>query len=111
MRGPPVGRDSCSEPALSDLRCADFDGALFHLSAESKTVLLLSIAWKCWPELQAAGAEEILNTVYNGYVTNTEPGYNFTVRIDLEALPPTPQERGTSGQRLVGSSMKSRRGC
>ena len=80
-----------------DIRSADFDGVLYHLrtTQESKSVLVLSISWKCWAELRAAGAEEILNEEYKGYVTEPEQNYNYSLRIDLATLPATPAERCT----------------
>ena len=85
-----------SDPAVIDTRCADFDGVLFHLvTGESKTVLYLSIAWKCWAELRAAGAEDILRAEYGSLVVDPLDGNDFSLRIDLTALPPTPAERGT----------------
>jgi actin related protein 2/3 complex, subunit 2 len=88
-----------------DIRCADFDGVLYHLSTvESKTVLLLSLAWKCWPELQAAGAEEVLNSEYKDLVVAPEQGHNYSLRIDLATLPATPAERSTSQKLSEGMS-------
>ena len=91
-----------------DIRSADFDGVLYHLrtTQESKSVLVLSISWKCWAELRAAGAEEILNEEYKGYVTEPEQNYNYSLRIDLATLPATPAERCTlhtaPGERSAG---------
>lgn len=33
------------------------------------------------------GAEDVLNREYGSYVVQTEPGYDFSVMVDLESLP------------------------
>lgn len=67
---------------------SDFDNVMFHVSTpETKTQILLSIVLRSWPDLEKYGAKEYLAKEYEGYVTATEPGYNFSVLIDLENLP------------------------
>ncbi|KAJ6166554.1 hypothetical protein N7470_002001 [Penicillium chermesinum] len=71
---------------------SDFDGVTFHLSTpESKTKILISINVKCFKELVQYGAEEVLKREYGPYIVSPEPGYDFSVQIDLEDLP-TEQE-------------------
>ncbi|KAJ5239665.1 hypothetical protein N7468_004284 [Penicillium chermesinum] len=71
---------------------SDFDGVTFHLSTpKSKTKILISINVKCFKELVQYGAEEVLKREYGPYIVSPEPGYDFSVQIDLEDLP-TEQE-------------------
>lgn len=75
------------EPSKIDQVLSDFDNVVYHVSTpESKTQILLSIALKSWPDLIKYGAEQLLENEYEGLVTETEPGYNFSLLVDLEKL-------------------------
>lgn len=39
------------------------------------------------------GAEAVLQREYGSYITGTEAGYDFSILIDLDNLPATPEER------------------
>jgi actin related protein 2/3 complex subunit 2 len=77
-------------PESTHLLFADFDGVTYKLSTpESKTVLLLSMSMKCFPELQAFGAMDVLAREYGSLLQNTpEQGYDVTLRLDLDNFPP-----------------------
>lgn len=76
------------EPSKIDQVVSDFDNVAYHISTpESKSKILLSIVLKAWPDLTKYGAKEMLESEYDGFVTTVEPGYNFSVLIDLENLP------------------------
>lgn len=67
---------------------SDFDGVTFHISTlESKSKIRISMAIKCFKDLVRYGAQESLRKEYGSYVTDTEPGYDFSLLIDLENLP------------------------
>lgn len=67
---------------------SDFDGVTFHVSTpESKTKILISIALKCFRELVQYGAQAVLEREYGPYIVDPEPGYDFSVQVDLENLP------------------------
>ena len=73
---------------------SDFDGVTFHLSTpESKTKILISINVKCFKELVQYGAQEVLEREYGPYIVSPEPGYDFSVQIDLENLPAEEEAR------------------
>lgn len=67
----------------------------FHISTpESKTQIVLSIQIRCFKDLVQHGAEDVLTREYGDYVTATEPGYDFSIQIDLENLPDSKGENG-----------------
>lgn len=73
---------------------SDFDGVTFHLSTpESKTKILISINVKCFKELVQYGAQEVLEREYGPYIVTPEPGYDFSVQVDLENLPAEEEAR------------------
>lgn len=75
------------EPAKIDQVVSDFDSTAYHISTpSSKSQILLSLAMKAWPDLAKYGANELLNAEYKGYVTDVEPGYNFSLLIDLDEV-------------------------
>lgn len=73
---------------------SDFDGVTFHLSTpESKSKILISINVKCFKELVQYGAQAVLEREYGAYIVSPEPGYDFSVEIDLENLPAEQEAR------------------
>ena len=70
---------------------SDFDGVTFHISTpESKNKIRISLGIKCFKELLQYGASEQLQKEYGSYITDVEPGYDFTLLVDLDNLPPSP---------------------
>lgn len=83
-------------PAQSiDQVVSDFDGVTFHISTPTtKTQILISTSIKCYRELVSYGAEAVLHREYGDYITSPpEPGYDFSILIDLETLPSEPEQR------------------
>jgi len=87
-------RFSEAPPQSIDQVVSDFDGVTFHISTPTaKTQILISLAIKCYQELVQYGAEAVLQREYGSYITATEAGYDFSILVDLENLPATPEER------------------
>lgn len=87
-------RLSGAPPVNIDQIVSDFDGVTFHISTpEAKSKILISINVKCYDELVRYGAQQVLEREYGPYVVSPESGYNFSVQIDLDALP---EEKGTA---------------
>ncbi|KAK2071230.1 hypothetical protein P8C59_005670 [Phyllachora maydis] len=82
-------RFSGAPPVSIDQTVSDFDGVMFHISTpESKTKILLSLQIRCYKDLVRYGAEAVLRREYGPYVVSPpEPGYDFSVQVDLDALP------------------------
>lgn len=78
-------------PASIDQTVSDFDGVTFHISTlpETKSKILVSLQIRCYPDLVKYGAEQVLQREYGDYVHPVEPGYDFSVLVDLDNLPPT----------------------
>ncbi|KAH8249668.1 hypothetical protein KR032_011298 [Drosophila birchii] len=77
------------KPESIDIRIADFDGVLYHLSNVNgdKTKVRISISLKFYKQLQEHGADELLKREYGSLLTDTEEGYNVSVLINLEEIP------------------------
>lgn len=87
-------RFSGAPPQSIDQVVSDFDGVTFHISTPtSKSQILISLQIKCFRELVQYGAEAVLQREYGSYITGTEAGYDFSILIDLDNLPATPEER------------------
>ena len=81
-------------PVSIDQIVSDFDGVTFHVSTpETKSKILISISIKCFPELVQHGAQNVLEREYGPYIVSPEPGYDFSVMIDLENLPADPEAK------------------
>ncbi|WDK14475.1 Arp2/3 complex [Colletotrichum graminicola] len=87
-------RFSGAPAAHIDQTISDFDGVIYHISTpETKTKIQLSIQIRCYKDLVKYGAEQVLQREYGQYVVPPEPGYDFSVMIDLENLPEDKDER------------------
>lgn len=87
-------RFSGAPPATIDQTVSDFDGVLFHISTpETKTKIVLSIQIRCFKDLVRYGAEQVLMREYGPYVIAPEPGFDFSVMVDLESLPEEKEAR------------------
>lgn len=81
------------KPESVEMKVADFDDVLYHIYTENKTHLVVSLSWKCWPELKSYGAEEVLAKEYGSYVMSpAESGYDFSLKVDLTNLPANKEE-------------------
>ncbi|KAK3996543.1 Arp2/3 complex, 34 kd subunit p34-Arc-domain-containing protein [Cladorrhinum sp. PSN332] len=87
-------RFSGAPPVSIDQTVSDFDGVIFHISTpDVKTKIIISIQIRCYKDLVRYGAEEVLNREYGSYVIPPEPGYDFSIQVDLENLPESKEER------------------
>ena len=78
-------------PVSIDQVVSDFDGVTFHISTpESKTKIRISMAIRCFKDLLQYGAQQELERQYGNYIVEPEPGYDFSIAIDLENLPSSP---------------------
>lgn len=81
--------DKAAKPSSLDVLFVDFDGVRFRLSTpDKKTVVRLSMNIRCWDELVAYGALDVLRREYGTLINaQTEPEYHISLDIDLEQLP------------------------
>jgi len=87
-------RFSGAPPQSIDQIVSDFDGVTFHISTPTtKSQILVSLSIKCYRELLQYGAEAVLQREYGSYITSPEAGYDFSILVDLDNLPPSPEER------------------
>ncbi|KAK4230958.1 Arp2/3 complex, 34 kd subunit p34-Arc-domain-containing protein [Podospora fimiseda] len=87
-------RFSGAPPVSIDQTVSDFDGVIFHISTpDVKTKIVISIQIRCYKDLVRYGAEEVLNREYGPYVIPPEPGYDFSIQVDLENLPESKEDR------------------
>ncbi|KAL9126155.1 MAG: hypothetical protein Q9217_004751 [Psora testacea] len=87
-------RFSGAPPVSIDQVVSDFDNVTFHVSTpEGKSKILISISVKCYRELLQYGAHEVLEREYGPYIVPPEAGYDFSVLVDLDNLPPDQEAR------------------
>ncbi|KAK4649296.1 Arp complex subunit [Podospora bellae-mahoneyi] len=87
-------RFSGAPPVSIDQTVSDFDGVIFHISTpDTKTKIVVSMQIRCYKDLVRYGAEELLAEEYGPYVIPPEPGYDFSLQIDLENLPEEKEAR------------------
>lgn len=86
--------DHRAPPVSIDQIVSDFDGVTFHISTpEAKSKILISISLKCFRELVQHGAQSVLEREYGPFIVSPEPGYDFSIVVDLENLPAEPAGR------------------
>jgi actin related protein 2/3 complex subunit 2 len=103
------------EPLSLDRIVTDFDFTTYHLSTpQDKTKILLSIAIKCWQDLNKYGAIQLLTKKYGGYKfiqiltgSDCEPGYDVSLYIDIEQC----QLDEESRQELINELSLLKRNC
>ncbi|KAI4145301.1 MAG: hypothetical protein LQ340_006333 [Diploschistes diacapsis] len=87
-------RFSGASPISIDQVVSDFDGVTFHISTpESKSKIRISMAIRCFNDLIQYGAQKELEREYGNYIVEPEAGYDFSIMIDLDALPPSSEEK------------------
>lgn len=88
-----VDANKSGSPLTLDRIISDFDYTTFHISnsPDNKAVLLLSIRTKAWQSIASQG--QLLPFLQEKYaqssgvsVAGVEPGYDYTLQIDLGAL-------------------------
>ncbi|KAJ8469338.1 hypothetical protein ONZ51_g9060 [Trametes cubensis] len=89
--------EKASQPSALDVQFVDFDGVRFRLTTPDRkvpTALVLSMSIRCWDELVRYGVNDILKREY-GAALRAEPefGYNVTLDVNLEQIPPEGDER------------------
>lgn len=90
--------DPETPPLGIDQVVSDFDNVTFHISnpdPKDKTVIQVSMYIKCFQDLVACGAREILKREYGPYLTEAEPGYDVSLLLNLTdgSIPSDPEER------------------
>lgn len=90
----PLPSHPSAPPVSIDQTVSDFDGVLFHISTpESKTKIQISILLRCFDDLIKYGAQDILQREYGDYIVAPEPGFQFSIVVDLDRLPADPETR------------------
>ncbi|KAK3824768.1 MAG: Arp2/3 complex, 34 kd subunit p34-Arc-domain-containing protein [Benniella sp.] len=82
-----------NKPKPLEMDFVDFDGVSYHLATldNQDTKIILSIRWKCWPELIRYGAMDTLRRQYSQWIVDPEPNYDFTLQFDVENLGADPE--------------------
>lgn len=70
-------------PAAVDQTFTDFDGVSYHLEGSKNGPINLSIDLRCWRELEALGATDVLRREYGSFV-KAQPENEYSVTLELE---------------------------
>jgi len=91
-----AARINAEKPESVDVTFADFDGVQFHVSAtpEAKHLVRISIQFRGAQQvLKEFGGAELLKRYYGPLLQATpEAGYDVTLQVDLNTLPPNKDE-------------------
>jgi len=85
-----------------EMTLADFDGVTFHLFSDpnSKNLISVSVAIKCFAELSKYDLDAFLKQQYGALLVSPEPNYDATVQIDV-AKPPADKEKAARNIALL----------
>jgi len=86
-----INRLKAEKPYGVELKCADFDGVMFHVftKGDSKSELCVSIGSFGAADFLKLGGTDSLKKIYGAdSVTETEPGFNITLRFNLDTVKP-----------------------
>jgi len=77
-----------------DVRLCDFDDVVYHvvLDTNDRNSLSVSMNLPVFTHIKDRGAQAAIEKVYGSLVTEAEPGYDVTLKIDLANLTMKPDE-------------------
>jgi len=80
-----------TKPPIIDYKCADFDGAIFHVSSSeaSPSVVLISLQSSAAQALLKHGGDKLLKDKYGPAFIAPESGYDVTLQYDIDKIPPS----------------------
>jgi actin related protein 2/3 complex subunit 2 len=83
-----LDRFNATKHVTIDMTCADFDGVQFHIwsNKDKKSEVYISVSVKNAAGFKQYGADNKIKSVYGPYVTTPENGYDWTLKVDAEAL-------------------------
>lgn len=77
-----------AEPGPVDQTFTDFDDVHYYLESSKAGPVSLSMGIKCWRDLEAAGAMDVLQREYGSYLLpQAKEGYSVSLEIDYATLP------------------------
>lgn len=80
-------------PGPIDQAFTDFDGVAYYLESSKQGPLSLSMDIRCWKELEAAGAMDVLKREYGQWLLPTaKDGYSVSLEIDYAQVPQDERE-------------------
>jgi len=85
-----IQRLKSDKPYGVEMKCADFDGVMFHVftSPGNKSELMVSIGFASADECLRFGGHDRLNEIYGSdNFIDPEPMFNVTLKYNLDALP------------------------
>lgn len=80
--------DKFARPSGVDQTLSDFDGVGYHIESTKTGPLTISMDIRCWKQLEACGAMEILQREYGSWIKPAaESGYSVTLEFDYAKVP------------------------
>jgi len=76
------------KPPVIDYKCADFDGAQFHVSSAEGTPSIVSISFQsaAAQALLKNGGEQLLKEKYGAHLVAAQSGYDVTLQYDIDKI-------------------------
>lgn len=90
--------DKFANPSPIEQLLSEFDGVTLRVvtpDAKKPHILQISMAMSCFDVLKGYGALEVMKREYPGLQVETEPGYDYTLRLNLEELSSDPDAQQT----------------
>lgn len=88
-----------NEPAPLDQTFTDFDGVAYYLESSKSGPVTLSMDIRCWKQLVASGAQDVLKREYGDLLLpNPRDGYSVTLEIHDDKVP---QDQGKSHSAIL----------
>lgn len=88
-----------NEPAPLDQTFTDFDGVAYYLESSKSGPVTLSMDIRCWKQLVASGAHDVLKREYGDLLLpNPRDGYSVTLEIHDDKVP---QDQGKSHSAIL----------
>lgn len=78
------------------VNACDFDGCSYRISTpNSKSVLVLSMRWSCFHQLEPYSVKSVLSREYGHFLLpSPEHGFDVSLQIDLSQIPQDQEQKG-----------------
>jgi len=94
------------KPVAIDFKCADYDGAMFHVSSsENKADVTISLSGGACKSLLANGGKEHLETVYGSHFIAAESGYDVSIKYNVDGVAEGDREKVASEASMLKSHL------
>jgi len=95
------------KPVEIDFKCADYDGAMFHVSSSktNKSEITISLSGGACKSLLENGGKEYLESIYGPKFIDAESGYDVSIKLTVDGIAEGDREKVATDAALLKSHL------